>query len=72
MNIPPEQHPDYLGDGVYCCFDGYQIWLWTSNGYVDSERIALEPMVLDNLNRYAARIKAIYEKRTTESTGGDA
>jgi hypothetical protein len=23
-------------------------------------------------NRYAAHIKAIYEKRTTESTGGDA
>ena len=22
----------YLGDGVYAEFDGYQIWVWTSNG----------------------------------------
>jgi hypothetical protein len=62
----PEDHRDYIGDGVYCSFDGYHIWLWTSNGLSDSERIALEPNVLDNLNHYAARMKAIYEKRTSE------
>jgi len=49
---------DYLGDGVYCGFDGFQIWLWTSNGVQNSEPIALEPHTLNNLNAYAARVMA--------------
>jgi hypothetical protein len=68
MNIPPTEHPDYLGDGVYCRFDGYHIWLWTSNGLRDSDSIALEPHVLDSLVHYAARMKAIYERPTEEKS----
>ncbi len=39
----------YLGDGVYAMFDGYHVWIWTSNGREASERIALEPRVIDSL-----------------------
>jgi hypothetical protein len=49
------QFPDYLGDGVYCHFDGYQIWLTTQQGM----EIALEPSVMDALKRYEARIVAL-------------
>jgi len=52
-----EKEPTYLGDGVYATFDGYQVWVWTSNGIRESERIALEPEVLDALNRYDAQCR---------------
>lgn len=45
----------YLGDGVYASFDGYHIWL--DLRAQDPERfikIALEPQVLEQLNRFAA------------------
>ena len=42
----------YLGDGVYASHDGYQIWL-SLDGQDPGIRIALEPAVLDALNRYA-------------------
>ena len=45
----------YLGDGVYASFDGFQVWVWTSNGLRESERIALEPGVLEALNRFNTR-----------------
>ena len=43
---------EYLGDGVYASFDGYQIWL-TAEG---SRVIAIEPAVMDRLLRYADRV----------------
>jgi len=43
----------YIGDGVYAQFDGYHIWLYTSNGIEQSDKIALEPEVLANLNNFA-------------------
>lgn len=39
----------YLGDGVYAGFDGYQIWLWTLEG----DSIAIECQVMNALARYA-------------------
>jgi hypothetical protein len=50
MNSPQE----YLGDGVYASFDGYQVWLATQEGH----RIALEPPVLHALDRYRQRVYA--------------
>ena len=47
---------DYLGDSVYAEFDGYHIVLTTENGFGPTNTIALEPNVVDALNRYAARI----------------
>jgi hypothetical protein len=48
---------DYLGDGVYCSFDGYQTWIWTSNGERESEKIALEVQVLSKLIEYDKRMR---------------
>jgi hypothetical protein len=42
----------YIGDGVYAEYDGYQIVLTTENGYEVTNRIALEPSVLDSLIEY--------------------
>ena len=46
----------YLGDGVYVEFDGYHLWLITSNGICDQMKIALEPSVYDALVRYAKTV----------------
>jgi hypothetical protein len=48
--------PTHLGDGVYAEFDGWQVWVWTSNGETESDRIALEPGVLSELNKYYKRM----------------
>lgn len=50
-------HADYLGDGVYASFDGYHVWLRTQreNGW---HEVALEPLVIETLNRYAARLRS--------------
>lgn len=52
-HLDPE--PAYLGDGVYARFDGYQLYVWTSNGITNSPEIAIEQEVLQNLNSYADR-----------------
>lgn len=41
---------DYLGDGVYASFDGYQIWLAANDHR--NKVIALEPSVFAALMRY--------------------
>jgi hypothetical protein len=46
----------YLGDSVYADYDGFHIWIWTSDGVSKSCCIALEPQVLDALNNYRARL----------------
>lgn len=50
---------DYLGDGVYVGHDGYQLWLYANHHEHPTDRIALEPSVLEALIRYAERIKMI-------------
>jgi hypothetical protein len=44
---------EYLGDGVYVRFDGYQIWLETQQGMA----IALEPPVFAALVAYVKRLQ---------------
>lgn len=41
----------YLGDGVYASFDGYHVWLHV-NHHESPPCVALEPPVIDALNRY--------------------
>jgi hypothetical protein len=51
----------YLGDGVYCEFDGYQIKLTTSVGgscEYDSNVIYLEPQVIHQLLDYVKCVNA--------------
>lgn len=49
---PPQPRKQYIGDGVYAHFDGYQIWLTTLDGMA----IALEPNVYTVLRAYAFQI----------------
>lgn len=55
----PDGHTDaeYLGDGVYASFDGWQIWLTTTreNG---THTIAIEPITLDRLLAYRDSLAA--------------
>jgi len=39
----------YLGDGVYAIFDGYGIWLHANDHLRPTDRIYLEPPVLQAL-----------------------
>lgn len=41
---------EYIGDGVYASFDGYQIWLAVNHH--NNKVVALEPNVFENLLRY--------------------
>lgn len=52
----------YLGDSVYAEFDGYHVILTTENGDGPSNRICLDPGVLDCLDRYKNKIFKRAEK----------
>lgn len=56
----------YLGDGVYASFDGYQIWLVLKD--VKNTRIALDPNVMDALNKYYEDIKKIFKEENESNS----
>lgn len=58
----------YLGDSVYCEFDGYGYVLTTENGSSDdpSNTIYLEPAVLYELVHFNLRIQQKYRLNTSE------
>ena len=60
----PEFPVMYLGDAVYATFDGYHIWLRTSNGVSFTNEVALEPSVLDALDVYRQRLKEHFSATT--------
>jgi len=47
---------DYIGDGVYVIFDGVGIWLHANDMVSPTDKIYLEPSVLQALNRFAKRM----------------
>lgn len=47
----------YLGDGVYVGVEQNMIWLYTSDGYEVTNKIALEPIVLEAFNIYQEKLK---------------
>lgn len=47
----------YLGDGVYCDFDGFGLVLTTENGISETNRIVLEPEVYHALVEYVKKLK---------------
>lgn len=51
MDLPTKK---YLGDGVYVDFDGWNLVLTAENGVTATDRIVLEPEVIDALSKYAA------------------
>lgn len=58
--MSPIETKRYLGDGVYCEFDGHQIKLTTSTGHdsFDSNVIYLEPEVIAQLLDYVKWVDA--------------
>jgi len=57
---------DYLGDGVYASYDGYMVWL-DLRGQDDTTKIALEPVVIEALERYIARVRGLSSTAPTGS-----
>lgn len=56
-------HARYIGDGVYAQFDGHRLVLTTGShlkGECDN-LIALEPRVIESLERYVMDLKARLE-----------
>jgi hypothetical protein len=51
---------EYLGDGVYADFDGFQIWVAANDGIRDYARVALEPAVMKALDNYRKRLNEEY------------
>lgn len=45
----------YLGDGVYAGYDGWGVWLHANDHLHPTDKVYLEPEVLDSLNRYFRR-----------------
>jgi hypothetical protein len=58
----PAFQSKYLGDGLYACFDGYQIWLLACNGQEILEQVALEK---DTLEQFLGYIEKIYHVKIT-------
>ena len=59
---------DYLGDGVYASFDGFHVVL-DLRGQDSTTRIALEPLVFQELVRFQKRAwKAVAEQTLIEPT----
>lgn len=49
-----EDNKQYLGDGVYVSYDGYGLWLEANVPTTD--RIYLEPLVFESLQKYVERL----------------
>lgn len=47
---------DYLGDGLYVSYDGYQIRLFASNGLHDYAEVFLDYQTLSAFLRYVDRV----------------
>lgn len=48
----------YIGDGVYLGYDEMnRLWIYTSDGYEDTNHICLEPEVIDALLTHIAPLK---------------
>lgn len=56
----------YLGDGVYAEHENGLIWIYTSNGIVESPRIALDDEVIEQLlifrKKMADRLSEVSER----------
>jgi hypothetical protein len=55
--VEGEMYQEYLEDGVYASFDGFQIWLRVDRDGRE-QSVALEPVTMAKLNSYAARVFA--------------
>ena len=51
-----EKQIEYIGDGVYVAHDGFGLWVMANDHISPTDKIYLEPEVLDALNRFAAKV----------------
>ena len=56
---------EYLGDGLYCDFDGWHIVLYASNGTVTTNTVYLAPDVLQAFESYVKRLCERIKKEST-------
>lgn len=52
-----EEHREYIGDGVYVSFDGYNVNIAVNNH--ENHVVALEPQVQESLIAYIFKIKKL-------------
>jgi len=48
---------EYLGDGAYVEYDGFQVRLYTSNGIEVTNEVYLEPAVLSHFLAWIAKLQ---------------
>ena len=58
---------EYLGDGAYVTFDGYHIVLTAENGIFTTDKVCLEPEVLQRFSDYVERLKSSFLPSGKES-----
>jgi hypothetical protein len=56
---PKWPEPEYLGDGLYACYNGYQVELYASNGVMKTNKVFLDPGVLGAFLNYIDRLKTL-------------
>ena len=66
-----EQPKEYLGDGVYAIFDGYGIWLHANDHKNPTDKVYLDPYVLETLNRFYKRCIDMPKKEKIDLFCGD-
>jgi hypothetical protein len=47
---------EYIGDGVYAKFDGFGVWLLANDHLNPTDKVYLEPEVLNALNRFVKQL----------------
>ena len=51
---------EHIGDGVYVNFDGFGVWLHANSHDNPTDKIYLEPQILDSLINYVERMRKVY------------
>ena len=52
----------YLGDGLYAIFDGFGIWLHANDHADPTDKVYLEPSVLEALLKFREEVKKRRDK----------
>lgn len=56
--------PQYLGDGLYGQFDGYLVWLLANSPTHPTDKVALEPEVLESFLSFVRELKEFIAQHT--------
>lgn len=54
---------EHLGDGCYVGHDGHQVWVFASDGERVLSRVAMEPGVLQNFDRWRQKYPSHFKPR---------